>query len=161
MKNDYQGLGPGARLQKIRDSKTISTKKVLLEGEREWNPGWEGGRLLRPRQQVRSFGPSSSEPIAPYVQRFLLPFWSCTNRKTGCRCIKARHRSHAMQGMLHRGVVKIDDLFARFHARLQLITKTESFVQGVSRRQGRQAKLQLGEMSNVIGEATLAGCGAV
>ena len=66
-----------------------------------------------------------------------------------------------MQGMLHRGVVKIDDLFARFHARLQLITKTESFVQGVSRRQGRQAKLQLGEMSNVIGEATLAGCGSV
>ena len=42
VKNDYQGLGPGARLQKIRNSKTISTKKVLLEGEREGNPGWEG-----------------------------------------------------------------------------------------------------------------------
>jgi hypothetical protein len=50
----------------------------------------------------------------------------CVNLKTGCRCIKAQHRSHAMQGMLHRGVVRIYDLFARFHARLQLSRKRKA-----------------------------------
>lgn len=72
----------------------------------------EGGFSVRV-SRCGLFGPLSSESIGPSVQRLLLPFWSCANLKTGCRCIKARHHSPCdCKECCTEAWPGIDDLFA-------------------------------------------------